>query len=126
LGADEVCFFSLFPYKGTEAYQELKELEKEGKVKFLYDYEDYLYKSSPNIDWPVYESPEFTKKQRIELLRKGRSLQVRTIFTSRYGKFLGMIFYALFRSDHSYHLANRIRLTAWGAKINKRINRVFR
>lgn len=125
LPTDEVCFFSMFPYKGTEAYAELKRLEKDGKVKFLYDYEDYLYKSSPNITWPVYESIDFTRKEREMLLKEGRKLQLKTIFRSRYGKFLGFIFYLLCRTNYVYQLANRIRQTNIGEKINKRINKVF-
>lgn len=125
LPTNEVCFFSLFPYKGTEAYAELKRLEKEGKVRFLYKYEDYLFKSSPNTVWPVYESTDFTKEERQVLLKEGRKLQIWTIFRSRYGKILGSIFFLLFSTNYLYQLANRIRLTNIGMKINKRINNVF-
>lgn len=122
---DEVSFFSMWPYKGTEAYCELKKLEKEGKVKFLYDYDDYLYKSSANIVWPVYESLDFTKKEREKLLKEGRKLQSKTVFLSRYGKFLGYIFYFIFSGNYLYNLAFRIRRTNIGEKINKRINKIF-
>ena len=115
----------MMPYKGTEGYDQLKQLEKEGKVKFLYSYNDYLYKSSANSIWPVYESVDFTKKQREELLKKGRSLQIKTIFVSRYGKPLGYIFFIIFHTNYMLQLANRIRQTSWGEKINKRINKVF-
>ena len=125
LPADEFFFFSMIPYKGTEAYDELKKQETEGKVKFLYDYEGYLFQSSANSIWPVYESREFTKKQREKLLRQGRALQIKSVFLNRYGKLLGYIFFMLFNSNYLYQLANRIRQTTLGGRINKCINRVF-
>ena len=125
LPVDEVCFFSMFPYKGTEAYNELKLLEKAGRIKFLFNYNDYHNKSGANIIWPVYESAEFTKKQRIKLLRQGRNLQVKTIFSSRYGKTLGFIFSVIFCTNFLYQTANRLRESRIGNYINRRINKVF-
>lgn len=125
LPTNEVFFFSMFPYKGTEAYDELKRLEKEGKVKFLYSYEEYLYKSSPNIIWPVYESPDFTKREREELLRKGRKLHIKTTFRNRFGKIIGSIFYILFNTNYLLQIAYRVRSTKLGGEINKRINRIY-
>jgi len=125
LPTNEVYFFSMFPYKGTEAYDELKRLEKEGKVKFLYNYEDYLYKSSPNIIWPVYESLDFTKKEREKLLKEGRKLQIKTIFLSRFGKIPGSIFFLLFNTNYLLQVAYRLRATKLGGEINKRINKIY-
>ncbi|MDD5688005.1 MAG: B12-binding domain-containing radical SAM protein [Elusimicrobia bacterium] len=64
---DNVFFFNLIPYPGTELFDWIK---KNGH--FLYSPSYYLNKINSNMDVPVFETIEFTIKSRKSMLKLAR------------------------------------------------------
>lgn len=121
LPASYVNIYGLIPFKGTEAYTELKELEKIGKARFLYEPDYYLSHFSPVDIEPVFETPEFTKEQRRELLIRGRNITKKRALEYRFGKTLGRCLYPLVRNHAVFTFLVNLRETAVGGWLYSRI-----
>lgn len=121
LPASYVNIYGLMPMEGTEAYTELRELERIGKARFLYEPEYYLSRfSGVNIE-PVFETPGFTKEQRHELLIRGRNITKRRALEYRFGRNLARCLYPFSRNRVLFNLALRLRETMVGGWIYSRI-----
>lgn len=92
LDTNYVNFYNLVPYPGTEVYQwAIKQ------AHFLIPKDQYLKNVSYRDINPIFETKEFTKEQRIKLMKKGFSLYENKLYQFRFGKILGLFFYSITR-----------------------------
>lgn len=88
LDCNYVNFSNLIPYPGTKAYAWIKE-----NGNFLVDEKEFLKNLSTYDDNPIFETKEFTKQQRMVVMRQGHDYYYKTILMWRLGKVLGLIVY---------------------------------
>lgn len=87
-----VNFYNLVPYPGTDLLEWVKQ-----NANTLIPIESYLEDISYRDNTPIFETKEFTRKERKEVLEKGFALYERTILQFRFGKFLGYLAYLITR-----------------------------
>lgn len=88
LNCNYVNFSNLIPYPGTEAYDWIK---KQGR--FLVNEDTYLKNINTYDDEPVFETKEFTKKQRNKIMKQGHDYYYKRILIWRLGKIVGLGIY---------------------------------
>jgi len=111
--ADYINLYNLIPYPHTELYEWV---EKNGR--FLVNKEDYLYKVATRVNEPVFETPEFTKKERINALEKGYALAKRTHLRYRFGPLLSTLIWQVVKNEQIYLLA---RKAVFGNKLGRKV-----
>ena len=89
-----VNFYNLVPYPGTELFDWVNT-----NAHFLSSPETYLNQISYRDNSPIFETEEFTKKERSKVIKKGFSLYEKRILQFRLGKKFG----------YAGYLATRIR-----------------
>ena len=109
-----VNFFNLVPYPGAEVYDWAIK-----KAKFLVPKKTFLREISYRDNVPIFETKEFTKEQRIELVKKGLILYERRILQFRLGKLLGFLIFSLTRIEILAKVAR------WFVYDNKRGMRIY-
>jgi radical SAM superfamily enzyme YgiQ (UPF0313 family) len=90
LPANFINFNNATPYPGTELFDWVKD-----HARLLVP--NYLTDMSYNSKYPIYETDEFTKEQRMEVIRKGKSLYEWSMLRYRMGPFFGALAYYLSR-----------------------------
>ena len=90
LPANYVNFYNHTPYPNTESWDWVKEHGRILQPEFL---TDVSYRN----DEPIFDTPEFTRQQRKEVLRKGFQLYERKVLQYRMGRVLGSVAYYLSR-----------------------------
>ena len=90
LPANFVNFYNLLPYPGTESLEWAMQ-----HANFLVPPDSYLENISYRDNKPIFETKEFTKKQREEVIRKGFDLYRKKILNFRLGKVFGGIIFWL-------------------------------
>lgn len=115
--------YNMIPLKGTEAYEQLRDMERRGEARFLYDYDHYISNIYPVDVEPVYETPAFTREQRRRVLRMGRNITKRAALQYRFGKAAGGILYLLVRNQRAFHFAMRVVDTRFGNRLYLRLRR---
>jgi len=113
-----VNIYSLIPIPGTKAYDELKK-----EARFFYNEDYYL---SNFVAWstdPIFETDQFTGKERKKLYRMGRNLTKKTIFLFRFGKFWGAIIYTILYNENVFNFVHYFRETGWLGRLYNRIRR---
>lgn len=100
LQTDFVNFYNLVPYPGTEAYNWAIK-----NAKFIYPKESFLKDVSYRDNVPIYETKEFTKTQREEIMKKGFALYEKKVMQFRLGKSLGAVTYFLSRPPFLHDFA---------------------
>jgi radical SAM superfamily enzyme YgiQ (UPF0313 family) len=108
-----VNVYNLIPYPGTMLYEWIN---KNGT--WLFTMHDILENIGSRDLKPVFETPEFTKEERIKALKKGFVLYDKTIMKFRFGKNIGMMAYYLTRIPYIY---NFVRYIALDNKIGNRL-----
>lgn len=83
-------FFNLIPYPGTEAYEWVKQ-----NGRFLFPTENYLENCLSLHDKPIFETDEFTKEQRQEVIKLGFAFYKRKYLRYRFGNVLGSLMFYL-------------------------------
>lgn len=83
-----VNFYNLLIYPGTEAYGWVRQ-----NAHFLVPPESYLENISYRDNEPIFETKEFTCRERKKIIKMGFDLYKKTILTFRLGKVLGNIVY---------------------------------
>ncbi len=111
--ADYVNFSNMVPYPGTEVYEYVKE-----HGIFLLPEETYLTESTTKLGLPVFETQEFSYKERVKALNLGRAIAKKTHLQYRLGKVVGGIVYQFVKSDKMYNLMRRV---ATGKGVGKRV-----
>lgn len=67
---DNAFYFNLIPYPETELFEWAK-----ANARFIYPPEYYLNKIQSNLNIPVFETPEFTARQRLKMLKYAKSFE---------------------------------------------------
>ncbi|OGD56202.1 hypothetical protein A2V71_03310 [Candidatus Berkelbacteria bacterium RBG_13_40_8] len=101
-----VNFYNLVPYPGTDSFQWAK-----AHAHFLYPPDTFLRTVSYRDNSPIFETKEFTKEQRQDIMQKGFDLYERKILKFRLGSTLGLIIYLLSRPKIMHKLIFDFALT---------------
>jgi hypothetical protein len=88
LDCNYVNFSNLIPYPGTEAYHWIL-----SNGHFLVDRKDYLKSLSTYDNQPIFETTEFTSRQRKRITELGHDYYYKRILIWRLGKILGPLVY---------------------------------
>jgi len=88
LDCNYVNFSNLIPYPGTEAYSWIL-----NNGHFLVDQKDYLKSLSTYDNQPIFETKEFTAKQREKITKIGHDYYYKRILIWRLGGVLGRLIY---------------------------------
>ncbi|MBL7206052.1 MAG: radical SAM protein [Candidatus Aenigmarchaeota archaeon] len=86
LPCDFVNFYNLVPYPGTDLFKWIKE-----NGRFLKPPEVYLRELSYRDTSPVFETDDFTKEEREDVIKKGLELYEKTALQYRFGNKRGNI-----------------------------------
>lgn len=103
LPCEFVNFYNLVLYPNTKAYDWVKE-----NGKFLVDENNYLKLISYRDNTPIFETPEFTYKERMKITKMGFNLYEKKILELRLGKMLGAASYYLTRVPFIRKIALRV------------------
>lgn len=87
-----VNFYNLVPYPGTELFEWVDK-----NARFLVPKKTYLESISYRDNKPVFETPEFSRRERMKVIKKGFNLYEKKILEFRLGKAGGRIMYGLTR-----------------------------
>ena len=98
-----VNFFNLIPYPGTELFRWVK-----ANGTFLYPEDTYLAEKGYGADNPVFETKEFSARERREVVRKGISLYRKKVLQFKLGKVPGLFVYALMKSNRSWVIGTSV------------------
>lgn len=90
LGASYVNFFNLIPYPGSELFEWVKE-----NATFIVPPEEYLNSTSLKDADPVFETKEFSAKERKLAIKKGFALYRKTALQLKLGSVAGFMAYLL-------------------------------
>lgn len=88
LPTDFVNFYNLVPYPGTGLFDWIDE-----NARWLVDKDHYLEEISYRDNLPVFETGDFSERQRKKVLKKGFALYERSALHFRLGRILGSIVY---------------------------------
>lgn len=88
-----VNFYNLVPYPGTEAFEWAKE-----HGKFLVNTDNYLEAVSYADNAPIFETKEFTQKERQKITEIGFAIHEYKVLRYRFGKMLGLLLFILTRN----------------------------
>lgn len=114
LNCDYVNFYNLVPYPGTQVYEWAI-----NNAHFLIPKNQYLKHISYRDINPIFETKEFTKEQRIKVMKQGFNLYERKLYQFRFGKILGTFFYTITRFSLVAHLTRKLVYD------NKLFNKMF-
>lgn len=117
LPSDFVNFYNLVPYPSTELFEWAKE-----NADWTVPMDTYLKEVSYREDTPIFETREFTMKEKQQVIQKGFALYERTILQFRLGKILGYIAYLVMRNRTLAKIGLRFFLES---RIGKRIYIIF-
>tara|TARA_B100000315_G_C14462003_1_gene534134 strand:- start:185 stop:949 length:765 start_codon:yes stop_codon:yes gene_type:complete len=86
LGIDQVRFYNMVPYPGTEMFNWVKE-----NGTFLHSPDEFLNSLHYWGEEPVFETKEFTREERIKAYRLGQEKIMELFLKRHFGKTLGKI-----------------------------------
>ncbi len=112
-----VNMYNLIPYPGTELFDWITK-----NSTYMMPVEDYLETVGSRDFPPVFETKEFTRKERTRVLKKGYALYEKTLLQFRLGKPLGLIVYYLCRNRFIFKLG---RSMVFDGKIGSKIYRLL-
>jgi len=108
-----VNIYNLIPYPGTELFEWMVK-----NSTYMMPVEDYLETVGSRDFPPVFETKEFTKEERIRVLKKGYALYELTVLQFRLGKILGWIVFMFCRNRLIFKVARGV---AFDGKIGSKI-----
>lgn len=117
LNTDFVNIYNLIPYPGTKLFDWMF---KNASCKM--PVEEYLERVGSRDPTPVFETKEFTRKERIKVLKKGYALYEKTVLQFRLGKVLGFIVYFLSRNRLLFTIGRKM---AFDSGIGSKIYRLL-
>ena len=92
LDVDQLRFYNMVPYPGTEMYEWVKQ-----NGRFLYPPEEFLNSLNYWGEEPVFETDEFTREERIRSYRIGQAKIMQLFLRRHFGRFLGNIAYHIWK-----------------------------
>src|SRR3989344_2359135 len=90
LPVDHVSFYNMVPYPGTEMY---KWAEEHGR--FVMDKETFLHNVTGWKNKPIFETKEFTEKERVKAYKVAHSLYRKKVLRMKLGKEVGFVAWKL-------------------------------
>lgn len=93
LNPHQLRFFNLVPYPGTGVFEWV---QKHGK--FLHPPEEYLNSVDYWAEEPVFETEDFTRKERIKAFRVGQEKVMELFLKRHFGKTIGKIGFKLWQN----------------------------
>jgi len=94
LKIDQVRFFQMVPYPGTEMFEWVKQ-----NGRFLHTPEEYLNNLHYWGEEPVFETDEFTREERIKAFNIGQDKVMELHLKRHFGKGLGRMGYKLYQNN---------------------------
>ena len=116
---DQVRFFNMVPYPGTEMFEWVKQ-----NGRFLHQPEDYLNNLNYWGEEPVFETDEFTREERIQAFREGQDKIMEVFLKRRFGKTVGWLGYNMFYKNKIFHKLGGMKFATW-TWIQLKKSRVF-
>ncbi|MBI4743978.1 MAG: radical SAM protein [Actinobacteria bacterium] len=101
-----VNFYNVIPYPGTDLYNWVFE-----NASWRTPVDEYLRKVGSRDLVPVFETKEFSAKERTKALKKGCALYEKTVLQFRLGKKLGYIVYLISRNRKFFSLGRKFALS---------------
>lgn len=101
-----VNFYNIVPYPGTELYDWARK-----NASYMMSTSEYMGRIASRDLTPVFETKEFTKEERIKVLKKGYALYERTVLEFRLGKILGYLAYVVSRNRLLFSVGRKIALS---------------
>ena len=83
---NEVRFFNLVPYPGTELFEWI---QKNGR--FIYPVEEYLNSIANLSEEPIFETHDFTKEERAKAFQEAQEFVMSKFLATHFGSFMGKI-----------------------------------
>ena len=108
LNVDQLRFYNMIPYPGTEMFEWVKQ-----NGKFLHQPEDFLNSFNYWGEEPVFETDEFTREERIKAYRIGQEKIMRLFLRRRFGRILGAIGFHLWKRPFVQKHGMNIATKAW-------------
>ncbi|MBI3036811.1 cobalamin B12-binding domain-containing protein [Candidatus Woesearchaeota archaeon] len=108
LGVDQVRFYNLIPYPGTEMFEWVQQ-----NGRFLYPSEKYLNDFNYWSEEPVFETDEFPRTERILAYKMGQSKIMELFLKRHFGKKLGTVGHRLWRQEFVQKHLRGIATKAW-------------
>jgi radical SAM superfamily enzyme YgiQ (UPF0313 family) len=93
MGIDQVRFFNMIPYPGTEMFEWVKQ-----NGRFLHQPDEYLNSLDYWAEEPVFETDDFTREERIKAFRIGQDKVMELHLKRHFGKGLGGIGFRLYKN----------------------------
>jgi len=100
--ADYVNVYNIIPYPNTELFEWV---EKNGT--FLVDKKNYLENIATRVSEPIFETPQFTKKERRKALKIGSEIAKRSHLRYRFGP-ASILIWPIVKNDKIYFTARKI------------------
>lgn len=108
LNVDQLRFYNMLPYPGTEMYEWVKQ-----NGKFLHQPEDFLNNLHYWGEDPVFETDEFTKEERIKAYRMGQEKIMQLFLRRHFGRFLGSMGFYLWKRPLVHKYGMNIATNFW-------------
>ena len=105
---DQVRFFNMIPYPGTEMFEWVKQ-----NGTFLHQPEEYLNSFDYWGEEPVFETEEFPREQRIKAFKEGQYKIMEVFLKRRFGRRLGAFGYNVFYRNKYFHNLGGMKLATW-------------
>lgn len=102
-----VNFYNVIPYPGTALFEWASQ-----NSTYMMPVDDYLGKvGSRDLD-PVFVTKDFTREERIKVLKKGYALYERTVLRFRLGPVIGYLAYILARNKWLFSVGRKVALSS--------------
>ncbi len=108
LNVDQLRFYNMIPYPGTEMYEWVKQ-----NGRFLHQPEDFLNNLHYWGEDPVFETEEFTREERIKAYRMGQEKIMQLFLRRHFGRFLGSMGFYLWKRPLVYKHGMNIATNFW-------------
>ncbi len=101
-----VNMYNLIPFPGTELYDWVK-----NNARFLISEKDYLQEVACRDNCPIFETKDYSVKERKKILEKAFAVYERTILQFRFGKLPGYLIYLISRFRPLMKIGRKFFLT---------------
>ncbi|MEK6984296.1 MAG: radical SAM protein [Nanoarchaeota archaeon] len=108
LNVNQLRFYNMIPYPGTEMYEWVKQ-----NGRFLYQPEDYLNDLNYWGEEPVFETEEFTREDRIKAYRIGQAKIMQLFLRRHFGRFLGNMGFQLWKKPFVQKHGMNMAMNMW-------------
>jgi len=91
---DEARFFNLVPFPGSELFEWVQE-----NGRFLHPVEEYLNSINIYTEEPTFETPNFTREERMKAFREAQEFVMSKFCFTHFGSLLGRFAYLIWKNE---------------------------